>query len=330
MGSGTSRNDPCPCGSGRKHKKCCGARPPREGAPLSDRIAIYAIQATGLKDLQTAWEEHGETGSVRRPEAGRFGLFLDWLISGRRKGGVTLLERFEADFGAVLSEKERGELEAHKATRLGVYEVIALRPGKGLRFKDLFSAEEFEVGDKSSSREAVIHDILVARVRWSDDPPSLWGEAVLFGPLEREELKFDLRVAYEEAKVHEPTLSWQAFLNSALPILKRLQAHYLVKGGTSVSVEPGPTRRSQAAAVAAAVRGHAETWPQTPIPALGGRTPLQAAADPEGRTFLADLLKEYERNASRERNGLSTCMNAPAIDWMRKALGLPPKTQPFP
>jgi uncharacterized protein YecA (UPF0149 family) len=23
------RNDPCPCGSGKKHKKCCGAAPAR-------------------------------------------------------------------------------------------------------------------------------------------------------------------------------------------------------------------------------------------------------------------------------------------------------------
>jgi len=24
-GSKTGRNDPCPCGSGKKYKKCCGA-----------------------------------------------------------------------------------------------------------------------------------------------------------------------------------------------------------------------------------------------------------------------------------------------------------------
>jgi len=24
VGSGTGRNQPCPCGSGRKYKKCCG------------------------------------------------------------------------------------------------------------------------------------------------------------------------------------------------------------------------------------------------------------------------------------------------------------------
>jgi uncharacterized protein YecA (UPF0149 family) len=26
------RNDPCPCGSGKKHKKCCAAKAPGAGA----------------------------------------------------------------------------------------------------------------------------------------------------------------------------------------------------------------------------------------------------------------------------------------------------------
>ena len=26
-GTAPGRNDPCPCGSGRKYKKCCGAKP---------------------------------------------------------------------------------------------------------------------------------------------------------------------------------------------------------------------------------------------------------------------------------------------------------------
>lgn len=322
MGSGTLRNDPCPCGSGRKHKKCCGAAAAPEPLTLTDRIMKFAAGTVSARELQTAWEEFGGAGPVKRAERGQFDIFVDWLVSGRRDGGKTLLDRFEAEYGPRLDEADRRTLEAHKATRLGVYEVVAVRPGKGLRFKDLFSAEEVEVGDRSSSRSAVVNDDLVARVRWTDDPPSLWGESVLFGPLEREELKFDLRAAYEQAKVHEPGLSWQAFLDSALPLLKRLQAGYLSKSGTSVSVEPVPSRRTLASAVAAAVRKHAESWPKTPIPALGGRTPQQAAADPEGRVFLADLLKEYERNTARDSKGLSTDMNAPAVAWMRKALGL--------
>ncbi len=27
--AGPKRNDPCPCGSGKKYKKCCGGRAPR-------------------------------------------------------------------------------------------------------------------------------------------------------------------------------------------------------------------------------------------------------------------------------------------------------------
>lgn len=106
---------------------------------LTDQVAAYALRATAPSDLQTAWEEYGETGSVKRPDRDRFGLFLDWLITGRREGGRTLLQRFEAEHGAGLNAEERWELEKHKATHIGVYEVIALRPGTGLTVKDLFT-----------------------------------------------------------------------------------------------------------------------------------------------------------------------------------------------
>jgi len=39
--SGVGRNDPCPCGSGKKHKHCCLGRPPRKAAP-GDPDALYA------------------------------------------------------------------------------------------------------------------------------------------------------------------------------------------------------------------------------------------------------------------------------------------------
>ena len=52
----TGRNDPCPCGSGKKYKKCCGAPKPRtisivkEASSLNEHIVGKLESTTSLKD----------------------------------------------------------------------------------------------------------------------------------------------------------------------------------------------------------------------------------------------------------------------------------------
>jgi Protein of unknown function (DUF2384) len=46
---------------------------------------------------------------------------------------------------------------------------------------------------------------------------------------------------------------------------------------------------------------HYRTWPDTPLPALGGKTPRQAVATAEGRAQVADLLKLFENGEERNR-----------------------------
>ena len=307
MASGASRNAPCPCGSGRKLKKCCGASGPAARAPnrLTDEIAAFALRTTDAAELQAAWEEHGETGSVRS-DARRFGIFMDWLITGRRRGGRTLLERFEAERGATLSAEERRTLKVHKATRIGVYEVVAARPGTGLRLKDMFSGEEAEVGDVSASRQAVVHDVIAAHVRWTDAPPTLWGEAIAFGPLERAELKFDLEAAYAQAKAREPQLSWHGFLNSAPPLIRRLQAEYRSRRTVSAGVGPTVPLRTAADAtrlLAAAALERQERWPDTRSPRLEGGRPGGRASPGRARLTPGSLQRVRAQPSSRSRRG---------------------------
>jgi hypothetical protein len=46
---------------------------------------------------------------------------------------------------------------------------------------------------------------------------------------------------------------------------------------------------------------HYRTWPDTPLPALGGKTPRQAVETPEGRSQVAELLKFIENGEERKR-----------------------------
>jgi hypothetical protein len=46
---------------------------------------------------------------------------------------------------------------------------------------------------------------------------------------------------------------------------------------------------------------HYRTWPDTPLPALDGQTPRQAAATPQGRSRVAEVLKLIENGEDRKR-----------------------------
>ncbi|HEX8011676.1 MAG TPA: SEC-C metal-binding domain-containing protein [Casimicrobiaceae bacterium] len=46
---------------------------------------------------------------------------------------------------------------------------------------------------------------------------------------------------------------------------------------------------------------HYEQWPSASIPALGGRTPLEAAKDPAGREAVEALVRQAERDGARMR-----------------------------
>ena len=41
-------------------------------------------------------------------------------------------------------------------------------------------------------------------------------------------------------------------------------------------------------------RGHYESWPEIPLPALNGRTPLDAVKDADGREMVEALLNQFE------------------------------------
>lgn len=58
MGKRIGRNEPCPCGSGLKHKHCCANRPTDEREPVSSQLRWVALVVflvagafAGLKEL---------------------------------------------------------------------------------------------------------------------------------------------------------------------------------------------------------------------------------------------------------------------------------------
>ena len=67
-----------------------------------------------------------------------------------------------------------------------------------------------------------------------------------------------------------------------------------------------------------------EGWGRTKVPALGGRTPLQAVADPDGREMVEALLQGWER---QNEVPWPASIVRPDISALRRLLNLSVKTE---
>jgi hypothetical protein len=76
--------------------------------------------------------------------------------------------------------------------------------------------------------------------------------------------------------------------------------------------------------IEAQVQKQIEGWVHTKVPALEGRTPLQAVADPDGREMVEALLQGWERQ--NEVPGPAGIVR-PDINVLRRLLNLPVKTE---
>lgn len=163
------RNDPCPCGSGRKYKKCHLAADEAERAPerqrardheldheLSDRLGDYAMERFG--------DEWGDfLLDFLDPEEANM-IALQWSLYHYLVEGRTVLAWYLEEHGRRLSRAERAWLDAQHAAWLSVWEVIDVEPGRTLTLRDLLSYEERLVHETRASLVLVKRDVLLGRV----------------------------------------------------------------------------------------------------------------------------------------------------------------------
>jgi hypothetical protein len=117
----TGRNEPCPCGSGRKTKRCCG------GGGLSRPLAARA--AWLLEKLYASHDQAIEQRLAERLEAA--GHLSDWVDAGSNHAVVEdvvmfdlgMLDDFLGRWGAHLPDDERELALTWRTTGRGLYEV---------------------------------------------------------------------------------------------------------------------------------------------------------------------------------------------------------------
>lgn len=159
------RNDPCPCGSGRKYKKChleadsLAARDDREESVheldhrLAMEVAVFASRTFG----PARFPKTVDAGEEASP------LVIPWTIWSATIDGQRIADAFLARNGARLSVDEREWFEAQRNAWLSVFEVTRVSPGT-VDVRDLLTGEERTVREELASRTLVARDVVLARV----------------------------------------------------------------------------------------------------------------------------------------------------------------------
>jgi hypothetical protein len=175
------RNDPCPCGSGKKYKKCHGsparslvaARPGVARAKalkavdveLTERLPRFARMWFGPTWLANAFDSYLEIEGGTVPET-EMQIAIPWVMfcMPTAADGLTLAELWRREQAGRLTPDFRLLLDAHAATWLSAWEVTDVERGVGSSLVDLLTGEERFVHDASSTAMLQRHDVLLAFV----------------------------------------------------------------------------------------------------------------------------------------------------------------------
>jgi hypothetical protein len=184
MSDKIGRNDPCPCGSGRKYKKCHGQA--TESAPADDYAQAAPLALQWLEDrhgkafkaemqsllFEQFWPiENPDPKEVPEDYWGMIGLNIsEWLlasgeltIKGKR---VSLPALVLGPGGPRLGPAQKAYLEQLSSTPLRLYYVTESRPGEGLTLVDALDqeSEPLAVQERAGSQSLHAGDLLGTRV----------------------------------------------------------------------------------------------------------------------------------------------------------------------
>jgi tetratricopeptide (TPR) repeat protein len=154
MNGKISRNDPCPCGSGKKYKKCCGAKEAisithmieRDMDNLQKQILEFAFHYYGT-ELEDDFEDLQERLFIPDEQMEQFYEFVHsmWFsLFAQLDDGETIIEKFIASEGARIKRpKLKQILQSWKNPRVIAGKIMAVENYKFI-LEDAFTLEKIE------------------------------------------------------------------------------------------------------------------------------------------------------------------------------------------
>jgi hypothetical protein len=194
--SRVGRNDPCPCGSGKKYKKCHlatdearrraehqhgrsardgggavlttdearrGAEQQRPGVHDMDNVLVECLLVFARNNFGNRWKSFDER-LVRGDELATSTLLAPFAAYHGCIDETRILDFFLAAHGTELPAVECAWLAAQRDAWLSLWEVRSVEPGKSIELEDLLTGEVRRVEERRASESLVVRDVILARV----------------------------------------------------------------------------------------------------------------------------------------------------------------------
>ena len=157
--SDVGRNDPCPCGSGKKYKRCHLARDSEAtGIHAMDNDLTAAMYEFACELVGEPWLDPDEVDPDFLP------FLLPFTFYSRERDGRSLAEHFADAEGGSLQPPVRSWLAAQLDAWLSVWQVESVEPGFRIRLRDVLTGERRDVLERTASAQLVLHHHVLARV----------------------------------------------------------------------------------------------------------------------------------------------------------------------
>jgi hypothetical protein len=172
------RNDPCPCGSGKKYKHCCGAAAILSPYFKYDRIRQYDGEAVHLLARFVRQKYGADAINVAREEFFFFDVpsssheeeffdrwfFFDWQPEETKR----IAEIFLSEMGKTLKNGVLRFIEAAIHSPYSFYQVLDVNQGIGVTVRDILRRQEVRVIERTASNVLERGHIIFARIAEMD------------------------------------------------------------------------------------------------------------------------------------------------------------------
>jgi len=287
------RNQPCWCGSGRKFKACHLGRPERTALPdrvgwLCRKAAAY-LERRGGAPREVVFEHAAARAVDPDDDDSLHDALADPIVIDVVLHESGWFDRFLADRGPLLPDDEALLAQAWTLVQRSVYEVLESRPGSGITMRDLRTGDVLEVRERSFSREARCGALVCARAVPDGQSHQLIGGVFGVAP-GRERHLLDLLDERDGLTL----LAYIADLHRPPLIIGPDGQVFELPPPTSEPPPPLPPASPELEQTLVNFRDQQEhRWCDENVPALGGITPREAAADPTRRDELARLIASF-------------------------------------
>jgi hypothetical protein len=305
------RNDACPCGSGKKYKKCCLEKGRENTSRLRDDAAVakQALDWLGERYPDEVREAvfGGFLGELKKRDREMMGFLSpeiqellninigEWLLTDAKLGA----HGEERPVREILQGRDELPLSTEGLrwlTNLGeyplsVYEIRSIERGEGMLLSDLLRPDDpdVRVRERKASQSLVRWDTIGARIVKKDNDWVLSGAVY---PLPRE-VAASCRARIQRKSKGEDSRS-ESFRELCGSVIRGewlrnvFSEHQHAEAGlTDVDVPQAP------------VFEDFEKWAEEALQTLGDRSPRKASKTPAGRRAVTELLKTYELHDAR-------------------------------